>query len=109
MNMSNVNKSTEVMPGGPDSPVKHKDYLQKTIDTALQYSPDFALKKLNHYDNTVKNIPRAVLEKYDVSRVYQRDHRGLAQSTDKKANFVNLGSSFGPGNRAVLYAAVPKA
>lgn len=97
------------MPGGPDSPVKHKDYLQKTIDTALQYSPDFALKKLNHYDNTVKNIPRAVLEKYDLSKVYQRDHRGLTQSTDKKSNFVNLGSSFGPGGRAILYAAVPKA
>ena len=75
---NNVNKSTDGMPGGPDSPVKHKDYIQKTIDTALQYSPDYKLKKINHYDNTVKNIPRAVLEKYELSKVYQRDHRGLS-------------------------------
>ena len=96
------------MPGGADSPVKHKDYIQKSINTALQYSPDYKLKKNNNYDNTLKHIPRATLEKYDVSKVYQRDQRGMSMKKDESSKFVNLGSAFGPGNRAILYASVPK-
>ena len=96
------------MPGGADSPVKHKDYIQKSIDTALQYSPDYKLKKNNNYDNTLKHVPNSVLEKNDLSKVYQRDYRGLSMDKNEQSKFVNLGSAFGPGNRAILYASVPK-
>lgn len=88
-----------------ESPVKHKDYIQKEIDTAMQYSPDYRLKKLNNYDNTLKHLPRNVLEKYELSKLYHREPRALKESSPK---YVNLGSAFGPGNRAILYASVPK-
>lgn len=101
-------ESTDRLPGGAESPIKHKEYVQKTIDQAQQYSPDFTLKKINHYDNTVKNVPRAVVEKHELSKAFRRDHQIRGRNSEKPATFVNLGSSLGPGNRAVLYAAVPK-
>ena len=82
--------------------------MQRTIDQAQQYSPDFSLKKINHYDNTLKNIPRAVMEKYDISKLYDRDFQLKGRTQEQPASFVNLGSAPGPGNRAVLYAAIPK-
>lgn len=95
--------------GSQKSPLKHKDYVQRTIDQAAQYSPDFNLKKINHYDNTIKNVPRKVLENYDLKKPFRREtlNKHVAKN-EELASFVNLGSSFGPGGRAVLYAAVPK-
>lgn len=99
---------TKMLPGGAHSPVKHKEYMQRTIDQAQQYSPDYTLKKINHYDNTLKNLPRAVVEKYDISKLYDREFQLKGRNQEKPATFVNLGSAPGPGNRAVLYAAIPK-
>jgi len=62
---------------------------------------------MNNYDNTFKNIPRNILDKFEVSKYYhgKEPSRNLSSSGSKKAL---LGSSMGPGNRAVLYAALPK-
>lgn len=74
---------------------------------ANAYSPDFQLQKMNNYDNTYKNIPRNILDKFEVSRYYdgKESNRNLSNDGSKKAI---LGSSMGPGNRAVIYAALPK-
>lgn len=91
------------------STFKHKDFVAKTLDQAAQYSPDFNLKKINHYDNTIKNVPRKVLENYDLKKPFRRETLNkVVAEKEEPASFVNLGSSFGPGGRAVLYAAVPK-
>ena len=42
---------------------RHKDELEKSINQIIEQSPDFKLKKINNYDNTVKNMPRHFFEK----------------------------------------------
>jgi len=62
---------------------------------------------MNNYDNTFKNIPRNILDNYDVSKYYHNKNPSENLSQDGNIK-VSLGSSMGPGNRAVLYAAIPK-
>jgi len=62
---------------------------------------------MNNYDNTFKNIPRNVLDKFEVSKYYHDNKSGKTLSNDGSKKQL-LGSSMGPGGRAVLYAAVPK-
>lgn len=78
--------------------------IKKSLDQAINYSPDFKLKKLNHYDNTVKNADRVLFEKCDIQNLYSR------KTVDKSRadEYANLGSSMGQGHRAVLYTAFPK-
>ena len=59
------------------------------------------MKKLNNYDNTVKNLPRHIHEKFDISTYFpkrdQIDNRNMS-----------LGHAAGTAGRAFLYAASAK-
>lgn len=65
--------------------------IKKSLDQAISYSPDFKLKKLNQYDNTVKNMDRVLYEKCDIQNLYSR------KTVDKTrgSEYANLGSSMG--------------
>ena len=47
--------------------------LRESMDQKLAYSPEFKLKKLNNYDNTVLAVPRNIYEKCNLSKYYNQD------------------------------------
>ena len=92
------------------SPLNTKDQIERNIDQATSYSPEFKLKKNNNYDNTIANASRKVLEDHQLQKYY---HRKPAFSSSRNAkqpsSYINLGHSSGSGGRAFLYSSVKKA
>ena len=89
-------------------PVKSGLEIKKTIDMATENSPEFKNKQYNNYDNSIGFIPRKMLENYHVTPHYNRKPSFKKMQLKDPSKFVSLGSTQGPGGRAVLYAAVPK-
>jgi len=90
--------------------MKPSEEIEKKLEQKTDYSPEYRLKKFNNYDNTVRNADRIVLENYDIQRYFDNKVRNTRRSnsiTVANSN-VTLGSSMGPGGRAVLYALIPK-
>ena len=58
----------------------------------------------------MRNADRIVLENYEIQRYYDTkvDNNKRSNSINLTNSNVTLGSSMGPGGRAVLYALVPK-
>lgn len=61
---------------------RHKDEIQKTMDQIISYSPEYKLKKLNNYDNTVLNVSRQIFENCDLNKDIQgpRTRNSFVQS-----------------------------
>jgi hypothetical protein len=92
------------------SPIKPSEEIEKKLEQKTDYSPEYRLKKFNNYDNTVRNADRIVLENYDIQRYFDNKVATTKRSNSISVpnNNVTLGSSMGPGGRAVLYALIPK-
>jgi len=96
-------------------PIKQSSVIMQNMEQIKGFSPDYNLKKLNNYDNTVKNVSRHVFEKYDLGKLYgRRSDFGTMKSDPsealKEGRSASIGStSMGTGARAFLYTAVPKA
>lgn len=86
------------------------------MDQIQRHSPDFTLKKINNYDNTIKNATRQVFENFNLMPNYEKKDKSFSnfsQSESKKftipeSETLNLGSSAGKGGRAFLYASYKK-
>ena len=51
---SNFKGESSVTPGPP--PLKCSSEVKANLDQIKRYSPDFTLKKINNYDNTMRNM-----------------------------------------------------
>jgi hypothetical protein len=86
------------------------------MDQVQRHSPDYTLKKINNYDNTIKNSTRQVFENFNLMPNYEskdKSFSNFSQSESKKftipgSTTLNLGSSAGKGGRAFLYASYKK-
>jgi hypothetical protein len=74
------------------------------------------MKKINNYDNTVRNTSRAIFKTFNIKGQYHREDKSLSNfNSSQSATFavptndiVNIGSSGGNGNRSFLYASYKK-
>lgn len=58
--------------------MKQSQELDKTMELVNKYSPDFALKKINNYDNTIKNSTREVFKNFDMKPNFNKVDKSLS-------------------------------
>ena len=88
------------------APIKTGLEIEKTLDMLSEHSPDFKNKQFNNYDNTVRHLPRKVVENYHLQHNFSR--KPSFTNIKNKPSLVSLGHAVGPGGRAILYGAMPK-
>ena len=71
--------------------------MRKTMDQIISYSPEFRLKKLNNYDNAVRNVSRQIYESCDLDQRFKQEVYNSRNNKVSKAEtmepkaFYNLG------------------
>ena len=86
------------------------------MEQTKRFSPDFNLKKINNYNNTIRNSTRHVFENFNLMPNYEardKSFSNFSHSESKKftipeSETLNLGSTSGTGGRAFLYASYKK-
>ena len=53
------------------TPIKQSIEVEQKLDQTKRFSPDFTLKKINNYNNTIRNSTRHVFENFNLMPNYE--------------------------------------